>query len=367
MMRKLALVWLFMVSGGVGLLAEPPEQGVLKPVLMPGADFVMVGNAQAIRGTPIQKDLKSFLETQRQKYGAGNASSPLSLIDDLRERLGLREGALKSFVFAIDLDDMNEQGTTPFEQLNILFGFELQAPLDLDRITTAIEHMNREQPHAIAVRHETYAGVPCLVLTDKAGDQSRPVQQIHLALIAGNQALLLGSQKGLRQALDRLADDQMADLSEALRAVRAAAGRAHVQMLLVPTASMRANLKKQAQDVTSKGNFLLAKSLELLSGMAGSCLSFTAAETLEMALTLAMQDAGSAQALKLFVDTVVMSMGKFALAAAVGPSLPMLQTFKTGLNDKAMIFSLALSRQDLEQFRTLRNRKAVSQASPSAP
>jgi len=345
------------------LLATPlalparAQKAELSPY-MAGGNIAIVANLANLREAAIVKKMKEVSE-QNKQMEMGQVAEFNKIAQQLGELTGLEQADFLTLRAAAKLDTVDlDAGTPPdLTAIDAVMSLHLAKPVAADKLEASLktfaaklaEEQGQDKPMQVA--RTEHRGHPVFVGTDPEDAQKRML----FAMAGGDQVLLLGSEMGVKGALDRLADNQMVKLGEIFPAtVGAEVASADFYLLFTPTPAMTAKLKKQAAAAAGQGQqaAMAAMAANAFAGMKGLGLGIKADKDMQLTWVADLGGEAAAQQVRTMIDNQVISGIKMMGAMMTGGRpLPLLQTLLAEAKPNGVVsFKFAIADQDVNTF-----------------
>lgn len=370
------------VAAGILALAMSAQGAVnpdLSAVLMPGADIAVSVNLAKMRGAPIILKMKELGDMKEAMGGQGpDMEGMKEFAKKMQAVTGLEEDDCITLMGAAKLDGIDfESGRKPdMGTVDAVMAMEFTKTLSDDRLEAGLKTLvaqtaeERALDTVPAVVRSTYNGTTLFT----GANPDNPEEKIAFAMIGGGKIMLMGSETGLKGAVDRGKGGKTNSLAGLFPAtlVSNVSGK-DVAVLFQPTPEITAKMKSNAEAAAANpAKAMRAMAAQAFAELAGFGFGMAAGNSLEVNW---IGDFGSepvAQQVKGMLDNSVISGIKMlATMMTGGQPLPMLNSLKANAaaNGTAGL-SFAIAEQDLTMLKQVaeqRKQQAAEGMMPPVP
>lgn len=335
---------------GCGKKATTGGGAAAQVAIMPGADFVMTMDVEAARGTPFNKTMEAMSEEFEKLAGQVNpdAGDMQELQNKLKQVTGLDDDDIASLAIAIELDAVDFNASEPPKDINAVAAIGLKSALTSAQLGEAIRELAKEE--GVEVEEKDVSGVTMYLIP--VDDPDAPVDMLATAMVSGDKVCVLGPQQAVEAAIERAQNGTTAELSKELQAVMGAASQgSQMVMGLAMTGQLKQLAAMQAESAPAGPQGAAARSIKSLEGV---CVSMLMDNDADVAVTGLFGTVEDAEAMKSFIDSMVISGAKmFVGMMAQGEPMPLLESLKAVSEGSNASFVMTVSEQDVKTFQKL--------------
>jgi hypothetical protein len=341
------------------------QDKALRAAVVPDADMLVTGDAAGWRELPIQKTLDAIRADMEAKAPPGSQARTMQArIDKFVETLGITNDDVVAMVASARTRGLENPGGAPqgppntqmvLQRLGLVVGLRVAKPVSLAKIRLALSNAAAEQGLELMFEKGDYKGASVLsvVRPDQPGKTSWLPRELTVALLDADTGLYLGTDTGVKAAVDRFAADTPAQLSPGMTAAQAAAlPEALSSVFFVPSDSMRTQAKDRGAKMQAQ-NPMLAGAMQSLGGLQHVVFGAKGSDRIALQLGAAFASAADAQQMKMMVDAMVLGMGKMMLMQAVGHPIPMVESLTSRQEGATMAIVADLTEEDLRALADL--------------
>lgn len=333
--------------------------------IVPDANVVVKSDIESMQDAPIHAKMEALREAEESSLPTDEVERMRSLA---REKLGLEEDDILKMVFSADLSGIDFDADVPTNPstLDMAASVVVGKPVTLANIRAYLEEQAAAKDQEIHIEEKTYSGTPILYVqeqedTDTANTtlQSGPkLPKLRLGIAVQNKGelILVGTEKGLRGALDRAQGNGKSAESKSLAQTRKQIPEgAQSYLVFVPTENMLAKLQKQVDEQAKMaeqgqgGNPMMAQALRSLAGMKGAGVSMVMDDAVNLALMLSVASDENAAQLKTMLNTMVIgSLKMMAMQFSGGKGMPMTETIELVQSGSNLTLKVSINEEDMQ-------------------
>ena len=337
------------------------------PVIMKGADVLVLSDLAKIRNSSINQEIEKLQEDAGDSSQTPfNVEKYEELGQQLQEITGLTENDFKSFAIAGKLDNVELTKNTDIQELNIAFALNLAKPLPLDKLEEGLRKAAAANEDVENATFERTSIGKHDVLAVKNDQEETNLEQLLFASVQGNKTILGGTQTGITSALDRIDNDAILSVDEEFGGWPQEEGIPHTGVIFNPTREMLNKAKKlaettqqqrsqqQPQDQTKEAFIKILPHIERL------VLTVDCTDKMYFNLHGVMDSAQQAEKLTSLLRQPVISMTQATLTMLTGGKrLNLTQSLNAEVKDNThSVLSFQLSSDDLKTLQEMNKKRA---------
>lgn len=343
---------------GCGKKAGGVSGGAAAVAIMPGADFVMTMDMDAIRGTGFNKsmeDMKAEFEEMARQMNP-DAGAMQELQEKLKEVTGLEDDDISSVAIAVELDAVDFDAAEPPKTIDAVAAIGLNKAMTTAQLGEALNELAKEEE--VEIKEAEYNGVKVFLVP--MDDVDAPIDVVAIAMVSDDKVCVMGPQTAVEAAIDRAQTGTVAEISEGLAKVMGVAADGSQMILgMALTDQMKDMAGKQAESAPQGPQGAAVRSMKSIEGV---CFSMLVADDADIAVTGLFGQAEDAEAMKGFVDSMVISGAKMFIGmAAQGEPLPLLDSLQAVAEGNTASLVMTLSEQDIKTFKKIAEQQAQAQ------
>lgn len=324
-----------------GLLSAAPvlEDKVLRAAVVPDADLLGMGDAQAWRAMPIQKALDAIgTDLQARATPGSQAQAMQARFDRFGETLGLAKEDVTALVFSARARGLETQaGVTQgpptaqsvLQRLGMVVGVRTSKPMVMAKIRLALSNAAAEQGMELMFEKADYKGAAVLAIV-RPDQPAKPMpwlpRDLTIAVLDGDTAALVGMDADVRAALDRWAAGAPAAFTAPMEKAQGTALQGSLSsFFFVPSDSMRTKAREQGTKMQAQ-NPMFAAAMQSLGGLQHVAFGAKGSDRVSTQLGASFSSAQEALQMKTMMDAMVLGMGKMMLMQAIGHPIPLIES-----------------------------------------
>ena len=354
--------------------ADPLQAASMKAAVVPGADLLVAVDAAAWRQAPIQEKINAIRAEMSEAGLPPQMREMQDRVEQFRDRLGIKEEDVDSFVFSIQVQQAAEavrnlsRVDDMLAQFAMVAAVKLNRPLTADAVRDAVTAAAAEEgvePHFEAGE---YKGAVTLTASfaakpgAQAGLQANLPSELFMALLDKGRLAYIGSPVHVKSAVDRGQANTPSGYSAELAAAR---------QTIMPDAASYAlfavgdKLRGMAADAAAQQqqNPMFGGALKALSGLRTVAFGGIGDTTIKAVLAAEFTTPQEAIQIKTLVETTVLGMAKMAIMQAVGRPIPLMNAMSAAAVDKRFEVSVEMTEEDCRELAKLQTR-ALRQGGP---
>ena len=347
------------------------EESPHSPVIMEGADVLVVTDLAKIRNSSISKELEKM---QKETGQSAKASFKIEKYEELGKELqkttGLEEKDFKTFTLAAKLSDLDLTNKADIQKLNVAFALTLDKPLTLDKLEESLRKAAdaSEDVDTSAFKRTSIGEHEVLAVTNDEANNT--LNKLLFTSAQDNKTILGGTSAGLKSALSRIDNDSILSVQEEFGGWPEKAP--HIGLLFNPTSEMLAKAKKQLESTQQKKqgqaqNRTKVAFIEILPHIKRLVLAVDCTDKMYFTLHSLMDSAQQAQKLTSLLKQPVISMTQATLTmVSGGKRLDLAQSLNAKVADNTRsVLSFQLSQNDLKTLQKMNKKMQQGRNSKS--
>ena len=369
------ITWLLALTMVFGMLYAQTSKEVFEAALVPKAPLVAYVDVTGLENNPFVKALKPYIiEFQKSIATMGGENKKFNeVLDTLKKELELNDDDAVKWQASLSVGDMQfNAGEPDWTKLNVLFAIELKKALTPEKVKTALLSVDKKSGDGdIADKVDFNVtdrnGVKLLAIdikeTDETHDWPKDFRAIRFAFIADGKIMILGAEKSVFPALDRIASKTPAEKNPYIKRLFDDKEYAFVALGMLP--QLKELLGAQAaKGMDGDPNKAAAKAFMNADGISFAGKYFDDKATIS--LNLDMGQAEDAALLKgQLWDGMIAPMlpqMKPGIVGALGGELPLFDTLKCTCEAKRMAIFFDIKEADVKALLNFLKTKAAAQA-----
>jgi len=345
----------FMIGCGHQTAAE---KGV-ESAIMPDANLVIRYDIAKARDTKIGKSAENLFAGM-ENFNQSMVGSDKSLNDvqqKFQEKLGLEEDDFSTFLFAMDMSNIDFDASEPpeFSSLNMVGALGMEKAVSGEDLVEFFKEVAEEEGQTLEISEVDHKGVTIYTLTNPDAENPDDISEISIAVITNGYVVLFGSEASVKSAVERADSGEMAEYSSELAEMKnLVPENAQIHALFAMTPKMKEMARTETEVIAEEGSDPASQGRKALGSISGAAMSIVMADKLEFTMTGSFGNKEDAASVSALLNNQVIGFVKMMGGQMVGSRpMPALQSLASEQDGNLTHLKLVITEQDLKTLKEI--------------